>query len=68
MLDVEEPQPALLTHRQGDEAAELDQLWLGEVPVEPVPQRVVGVQPPRDRLRVGQAAFSRSPSVAEDSK
>src|SRR5579872_4146780 len=54
MLDVQQPQPALLAHGQGDEAAELDQFRLGEVLVQPLPQRVVGVQPPRDRLRVGQ--------------
>jgi hypothetical protein len=54
MLDIEEPQPALLAHREGDEAAELDQFWFAEVPVEPLPEGVVGVQPPRDRLRVGE--------------
>src|SRR5580693_4074197 len=54
VLDVQEPQPALLAHRQSDEAAELDQLGLGEVLVKPLPQRIVGVQVPGDRLRVGQ--------------
>src|SRR5690348_1830160 len=57
MLDVEEAQPALLAHRERDKAAELDQLGLGEMPVEPLPQRVVGLQPPRDRLRVGQGGL-----------
>src|ERR1700722_18746184 len=54
VLDVQEPQPALLAHGQGDEAAELDQFRLGEMPVKPVPQLIAGVQVPRDRLRVGQ--------------
>ncbi|HMH93807.1 MAG TPA: hypothetical protein VK586_22340, partial [Streptosporangiaceae bacterium] len=54
VLDVEQPQPALLAHRQGNEAAELDQFGLGEVPVQPLPQRVIRIQPPGDRLRVGQ--------------
>jgi hypothetical protein len=43
VLDVEQPQPALLAHRQGDEAAELDQFGLGEVLVQPLPQRVTGI-------------------------
>jgi len=54
VLDVQQPQPALLAHRQGDEAAELHELRLGEMPVQPLPERVVGVEPPGDRLRVGQ--------------
>src|SRR5580700_5157388 len=41
MLDVEGPEPPLLTHRDGDEIAELDELRLGEMPMQPLPQRVV---------------------------
>src|SRR5918995_1721832 len=33
MLDIQQAQPALLAHGEGDEAAELDQLGLAEVPV-----------------------------------
>jgi hypothetical protein len=33
MIDVEQPQPALLAEREADHAAELDQLGLAEVPV-----------------------------------
>jgi hypothetical protein len=57
VLDVEEPQPALLAHGQRDEAAKLNQLRLGEVLVKPIPERVVGVQPPGDRLRVGEGGL-----------
>src|SRR5690242_1875078 len=57
MFDVEEAQPALLAHRERYEAAELDQFGLGEVPVKPLPQRVIGLQAPRDRLRVGQGGL-----------
>src|SRR5690348_1947328 len=46
MFDVEEAQPALLAHRERYEAAELDQFGLGEVPVKPLPQRVVGFRAP----------------------
>jgi hypothetical protein len=34
----------------------------------PLPQRIVGVQPPGDRLRVGQGRFLAFPSLAEVSK
>ena len=54
MVDVEQPQPALLAHRQRDEAAELDQLGLGEVGVQPLPERVIGVEPPGNRLCISQ--------------
>ena len=52
VIDVEQPQPALLAERQPDHAAQLDQLGLTEVRVQAVPERVVGVHPPRDRLGV----------------
>src|SRR5919199_359003 len=54
VLDVEQPQPALLAECQADRAAELDELRLAEVRVHPLPEGVVGVQAPRDRLGVGQ--------------
>src|SRR5689334_8595578 len=57
MLDVEQPQPALLAHSQGDEAAELDELGLAEVPIEPLPERVVGIEMPRDRLGIGECGL-----------
>ena len=38
VLDVEGAQPALLAHRDGDEIADLDQLRLAEVLVQPRPQ------------------------------
>src|SRR3954453_21689151 len=49
VLDVEQPQPALLAKGQADRAAELDELGLGEVRVHPLPERVVGVEPPGNR-------------------
>src|SRR5215469_25534 len=55
MLNVEQPQPALLAERQGDEAAELHELRLAEMTVQPIPQRVVVGQVPRDRLGVGKS-------------
>src|SRR5690242_20702560 len=54
VVDVEKPQPALLAEGQPDHAAELDQLGLGEVLVEAVPERVVGLGAPDDRLGVGE--------------
>src|SRR5919107_243378 len=52
VVDVQHPQPALLAERQADEASELDQLRLGEVRVHALPEGVVGVEVPRDRLGV----------------
>jgi hypothetical protein len=54
MVDVEQPDPTLLAHREGDEAREFDQLLLTELGVQPLPEGVVGIQPPGDRLGVGQ--------------
>ena len=54
VIDVEQPQPALLAERQADHAAELDQLRLAEVLVHAVPERVVGVEVPGDRFGIGQ--------------
>src|SRR5918999_1050155 len=42
VAEVHGRQPALLPEREGDEVPELDQLRLGEVLVQPLPQRVVG--------------------------
>src|SRR4051794_23291437 len=52
VVDVEQPQPALLAERQADRAAELDELGLAEVRVHALPERVVGLEPPGDRLGV----------------
>ena len=54
MLDVERAQPALLAHGERDEVADLDQLRLAEVLVQPRPELVVDRQVPGDRLGVGQ--------------
>src|SRR5882762_8343186 len=52
VVDIEQPQPALLPHGERDEAAQLDQLGLVEVPVEPFPERIIGVQVPGDCLGI----------------
>src|SRR5208282_6626957 len=57
MLDIEGAEPALLTHGNGDEIAELDDLRGAEMPVEPIPQRVVRLEVPGDRFGVGQRRF-----------
>src|SRR5262245_3438884 len=54
MVDVEKPQPALLSHGERDEATELHELGLGEVRVQALPEAVVGIEPPRDRLGVSE--------------
>ena len=54
VLDVERAQPALLAHGDGDEVADLDQLGLAEVLVQPRPQFVAGRQIPGDRLGIGE--------------
>ena len=54
MLDVERAQPALLTHRQGDEVTDLDQFGLAVVLVQARPERVVRRQVPGDGLRIGE--------------
>src|SRR5262249_47135333 len=53
MLDAERAQPALLPHGQRDEIADLDQLGLAEMLVQPRPELVVDRQIPGDRLGVG---------------
>src|SRR5215831_7353882 len=54
VLDAERAQPALLPHGQRDEIADLDQLGLAEMLVQPGPELVVDRQIPGDRLGVGQ--------------
>src|SRR5918999_1523321 len=54
VVDVEEPQPRLLAEREPYEAAQLDQLGLAEVGVEALPEGVVRVAGPDDRLGVGE--------------
>src|SRR5882762_10127682 len=52
VVDIEQPQPALLPHGERDEAAQLDQLGLVEMPVQPFPERIIGVQVPGDCLGI----------------
>src|SRR5712691_1363139 len=54
MLDVEQPQPALLAEGQRDEAAEFHQFRLGEMTVQTLPAGIIVRQSPRDGLRVGE--------------
>jgi hypothetical protein len=63
MLDVKQPEPALLTHRQRDEAAKLDKLRFGEVRMEPVPERVGRLEAPGDGLGVGQGGLLALPEA-----
>src|SRR6266581_4669023 len=57
VVDVEQAKPALLPHGERDEAAQLDQLGFAEMPVEPFPERVIGVQVPGDCLGVRKRRF-----------
>src|ERR1700733_249935 len=54
MLDVERPQPALLTHGNGDEVADLHQLRLREMRMQTLPQGIVGRQVPGDGFGIGE--------------
>lgn len=54
VVDVEQPDPALLAHGERDEAGEFDQLLLAEVLVQARPELVLGVEAPRNRLGVGE--------------
>ena len=55
MPDVERLDPPLLPERQRDEEPELDQLGNGEVPVEVLPEGVVGdLRVPHDGACVGE--------------
>ena len=57
VIDVQEPQPALLAEREADHAAELDQLRLAEVAVQAIPEGIIGVEMPGDRLGIGERRF-----------
>src|ERR671919_2487551 len=57
VVDVEEAQPGLLAEREADEAAQLDELGLVEVRVQALPEVVVRIAGPDDRLRVGQGGL-----------
>ena len=69
MANTQRLDPTLLTACERDEKAELDQLSLAEMPVQPLPQRVVcdaGV--PDDGARVGERrllAFAEAIRVLE---
>jgi hypothetical protein len=54
VLDVEQPQPALLAEGERDEAAKFHQFRLGEIAVQALPAGVVVRQLPGDGLRVGE--------------
>ena len=54
MLDVQRSEPALLTHRNGDEIAYLDKFRLAEVLMQAVPQLVAGREIPGDRFGLSQ--------------
>jgi hypothetical protein len=47
----------LLPHGERDEAAQLDELGLGEMRVEALPEPVVGFQPPGNGFGVGERRF-----------
>ena len=56
--DAECLDPALLAAREGDEEAELHQLILAEMLVQPRPELVIGdTRVPDDRARVGERGF-----------
>src|SRR4051812_10710015 len=57
VVDVEHPQPALLSEREPDHAAELDELGLAEVLVHAIPERVVHVEAVGDRLGIGEGGL-----------
>ncbi len=51
-LHAERPQPVRPAELESDRAAELDELFLAEVGVEALPELVVGLAGPDDRLGV----------------
>ena len=58
VIDAKGFDPALLAERQRDKKAQLDQLGDREVPMQFLPQSVVGnVGVPRDRAGIGQRDF-----------
>src|SRR5258708_40053716 len=54
VIDAEQPQPALLPQREADEAAELDQLGLAEMPMHALPEGAAGIAALGDALRVSE--------------
>jgi hypothetical protein len=54
MLDIERPEPPLLTHCECDEEADFYQLRLAEMLMQPCPQLIVDWQVPGDRLSPGE--------------
>src|SRR5260370_9848460 len=54
VLDAKRAQPALLAHGQSDEIADLDELGLAEMLVQPRPELIVDRQIPGDRLGIGE--------------
>src|SRR5882672_728033 len=52
MIDIQQPQPALLAKGQADHATELDQFRFAEVRVHALPESIVGRRVPGYRLRV----------------
>src|SRR5206468_1800274 len=71
MLDVQQAQPTLLAHGQCDKAAELDELRLGKMFIEALPERVISGEMPGDRCRIGERCFlpfvvaSRFPEIKQ---
>jgi len=58
VIDAKSFDPALLAERQRDEKSQLDQLGDREMPVQFLPQSIVGnVGVPRDRAGIGQRDF-----------
>jgi hypothetical protein len=57
VLDAERAQPALLSHGNRDEVADLDQFRLAEMLVQARPERFVNRLVPGDRLGVGKRRF-----------
>ena len=54
MLDVEQTQPALLPEGEADHAADFDQFRFAEMLVHAIPERIVGIEVPRNRFGVSE--------------
>ena len=54
VLDIERPQPALLTHGERYEIADFHEFWLAEMVVQARPQRIVGRQVPGNGFGIGE--------------
>src|SRR6516225_10315045 len=54
MLNVKKSQPALLAKRKPDHTAELDQFGLAKVAMHPVPEGIIGIEAPNDRLGISE--------------